>query len=37
MKTVRVVAAVIKDNNRIFATARGYGEFNHRFQESVRG
>lgn len=26
-KTVRVVAAVIKDNNRIFATARGYGEF----------
>jgi len=27
MKTVRVVAAVIRDNNRIFATARGYGEF----------
>ncbi len=26
-KTLRVVAAVIKDGNRIFATARGYGEF----------
>ena len=27
MKTVKVVAAVIRDENRIFATARGYGEF----------
>lgn len=27
MKTVKVVAAVIKDGARIFATARGYGEF----------
>lgn len=27
MKTIRVVAAVIKDKNKIFATARGYGEF----------
>lgn len=31
MKTVKVVAAVIcdslKEKNRIFATARGYGEF----------
>lgn len=27
MKTVRVVAAVIKDDDRIFATARGYGEY----------
>lgn len=26
MKTVRVVAAVIRDNYRIFATARGYGD-----------
>ena len=26
-KTIRVVAAVIKQNNRIFATARGYGEY----------
>ena len=26
MKNVRVVAAVIRDKNRIFATARGYGE-----------
>lgn len=27
MKTIRVVAAVIRDNDKIFATARGYGEF----------
>lgn len=27
MKTVRVVAAVIHDGDRIFATARGYGEY----------
>ena len=27
MKTIKVVAAVIKDNDRIFATARGYGEY----------
>lgn len=27
MKTIRVVAAVIKAGNRIFATQRGYGEF----------
>ncbi len=27
MKTVRVVAAVIKADNKIFATQRGYGEF----------
>ena len=27
MKTVSVVAAVIKDKDRIFATARGYGEY----------
>lgn len=27
MKTIRVVAAVIKDEDKIFATARGYGEF----------
>ena len=27
MKTIRVVAAVIKDDDRIFATARGYGDF----------
>lgn len=26
MKTVRVVAAIIRDGNRIFATQRGYGE-----------
>lgn len=26
MKTIRVVAAVIRDKDRIFATARGYGE-----------
>ena len=27
MKTIRVVAAVIKNDDKIFATARGYGEF----------
>ena len=27
MKTVNVVAAIIKDKDRIFATQRGYGEF----------
>lgn len=26
-KTIRVVAAVIRDGSRIFATARGYGDF----------
>lgn len=26
MKKVRVVAAVIRDGNKVFATARGYGE-----------
>lgn len=27
MKTIRVVAAIIRDKEKIFATARGYGEF----------
>lgn len=27
MKTIRVVAAVIRDKEKIFATARGYGDF----------
>lgn len=27
MKTVNVVAAIIRDNDQIFATQRGYGEF----------
>ena len=27
MKTVKVVAAVIREGDRIFATQRGYGEF----------
>lgn len=27
MKTIRVVAVVIRDGDRIFATARGYGEY----------
>lgn len=27
MKTVRVVAAVIRKDDKIFATQRGYGEF----------
>lgn len=32
MKTISVVAAVIKDENRIFATARGYGEFKGKWE-----
>ena len=27
MKTIRVVAAIIIDNDKVFATQRGYGEF----------
>ncbi len=27
MKTIKVVAAIIKNNRKIFATQRGYGEF----------
>ena len=27
MKTVRVVAAIIKNDDRIFATQRGYADF----------
>ena len=27
LKTIHVVAAIIKDGNKIFATQRGYGEF----------
>lgn len=27
MKTIKVVAAIIVDNGRVFATQRGYGEF----------
>lgn len=27
MKTIEVVAAVIRDGNKVFATQRGYGEF----------
>lgn len=27
MKTIKVVAAIIQDGNKIFATQRGYGEF----------
>ncbi len=27
MKTIEVVAAIIKDNNKVLATCRGYGEF----------
>ena len=28
MKTVNVVAAIIRDGNKIFATQRGYGDYN---------
>ena len=27
MKTIKVVAGIIKEDNRIFATQRGYGDF----------
>ena len=27
MKTIRVVAAIVRDEDKIFATQRGYGEF----------
>ena len=27
MKTIKVVAAIIVDNNKLFATQREYGEF----------
>ena len=27
MKIIRVVAAIIIDNNKVFATQRGYGDF----------
>ncbi len=32
MKTIHVVAAIIKDGNKIFATQRGYGEFRRRWE-----
>ena len=32
MKTIKVVAAVITDEEKIFATARGYGEYKGRWE-----
>ena len=32
MKTVKVVAAVIRKGNKIFATERGYGEFKDKWE-----
>lgn len=32
MKTIKVVAAVIRDKDKIFATARGYGEYKGRWK-----
>lgn len=32
MKTVRVAAAVIKDGERVFATARGYGDYKGKWE-----
>ena len=32
MKTVRVAAAVIKDGESVFATARGYGEYKGKWE-----
>jgi len=32
MKTIEVVAAVIKNNNKVFATRRGYGDFENMWE-----
>lgn len=32
MKTIKVVAAVIRNKDKIFATARGYGEYKGRWE-----
>lgn len=32
MKTIKVVAAIIKADNKIFATQRGYGEFKDKWE-----
>ena len=32
MKNIKVVAAIIKDDNKIFATQRGYGEFKDKWE-----
>ena len=36
MKTVHVVAAVIRDGNRVFATQRGYGEYKDGWEEALK-
>ena len=35
MKTIRVVAAVIRQNGKIFATQRGYGEWKISVKERI--
>ena len=32
LKTIKVVAAVIRDKDKIFATERGYGEYKSRWE-----
>lgn len=32
MKTIKVAAAIIVENNKLFATQRGYGEFKDRWE-----
>jgi len=32
MKTIKVVAAIIKSDNKIFATQRGYGDFKDKWE-----
>ena len=32
MKTVRVVAAIIREGNKVFATQRGYGDYKDRWE-----
>ena len=36
MKTVRVVAAIIIENGKVFATQRGYGEFKDGWEDTRR-
>ena len=36
MKTINVVAAIIIKDQKIFATQRGYGEFEHALEREIR-
>ena len=36
MKTIKVVAAVIKKQNKVFVTQRGYGEFKEALKREIK-